>query len=428
MAPAALDLDDKHNKQATPTTILAARRWMLSGLIVSVLGTRVLDGAVNGTVALGILPVASIAVYGTIEKTLSILSPLLAYPLQHLSPAKVLVTSDLLESIGSAGALTIILIFPRSVTTVLVAYLLLAAVLPVIGDLAEEFYAQQLAQLGAGHALDFNANVFSFLTLTGMLFAMPLGSLAAARSLTVVFATNTALSLAGFLLRFRSMRTIPTPPLTHQDTDKTPHTRMRLGAVINVLVDSGPASPATSLLLEFSAGLTGTYVLLWGAHSLPFGDAASMAVMLAVFGVGATLGPQAGRYLGKRRPLTELIRHSVLASICLLLAMAALARASPAPSHLAAIGAAVFAFAAPVLSRARYVLITTLRQTAYHGRRFTLVMSWAFSLDSIGNLAGLWAGLLLNVTQNPIWGLLTAAATLTPVLAAPRRPIQKAPQ
>ena len=67
--------------------ILRARRWMMVGLVVSIIGTRIIEGGSSGTVAAGILPVAWIAVLATMGQAMSFAAPLLARVFARHNPA-----------------------------------------------------------------------------------------------------------------------------------------------------------------------------------------------------------------------------------------------------------------------------------------------------------------------------------------------------
>lgn len=81
---------------------------MTAGLVVSILGTRLIEGGSDGLVALGILPVVWVAILTTAGELISFASPVIARLFARFSPARVLVASDLLEAVLSAVALVVI--------------------------------------------------------------------------------------------------------------------------------------------------------------------------------------------------------------------------------------------------------------------------------------------------------------------------------
>ena len=136
---------------------------MVSGLVVSIIGTRLVEGGSDGAVAQDLLPLLWIGVLATVSQGLGFAAPVTARVLSRFNPAAVLVASDLAETVLSALALAALLLAPGHTTAILVVYLLLAAVFPAVTDVVEEFYAQQLAHLAPGQALSFNTAIYSVL-------------------------------------------------------------------------------------------------------------------------------------------------------------------------------------------------------------------------------------------------------------------------
>ncbi|MBB1255453.1 MFS transporter [Streptomyces alkaliterrae] len=396
----------------TVSAILRARRWMLAGLSVSIVGSRVVEGGSGGMVAQGALPLAWLAVLATVTAGLGFAAPLTARVLAGYNPATVLVLSDLVEALLSVVALTAVLLFPDHAVPVLAGYLLLAALFPAVADVVEEFYAQQLAQLGPGHALAFNASVYSVLGFIGLVVALPLGSFVSERSLTVLIAVNLVLSALGVCLRTVGRRTVLTAPVTEQNTEdfRALGSRVAVRAFARALVRSGPVSPALGLVGAVGRTLAGVFVYLWTARAMPWSAADSFALVVACFGVGATVGPHLAPFTRRRMGVRRSLLVATGATIAVVTTFGGCVILLPADSLWPiALGYVVLVGA---LTRMRDVLITTLRQESFRGSGFVTVMSWSFALTSLGALIGSWAGVGLRVAACPLTGLLAFTVSL----------------
>ncbi|WP_436791299.1 MFS transporter [Yinghuangia sp. YIM S10712] len=406
------------DRQAAPPVaiILRARRWMLAGLSLSIVGTRVIEGGSDGTVAQGVLPLVWVAVSATVSAGLGFAAPLTARLLSGFNPATVLVVSDLVEALLSLLALTAILLAPGHAVPILAAYLLFAAFFPAIADVVEEFYAQQLAQLGPGHALSFNASVYSVLGFIGLVIGMPLGSLVSGRSFTILIAVNMVLSALGVCFRTVGRRTVVTTPVTAQNTEdfRATGARMSVRDFAHALVRSGPTSPALGFVGSMGRTLAGIFVYLWIARTMPWSDATSLGLVVACFGIGATVGPHlaplARRHMG--------VRTSLLVSTIAAMAVVAVFAGCVALLPHTAVWPIALGYVAltGALTRMRDVLVTTLRQESFRGSSFVTVMSWSFALTSLGALAGSWAGVGLRIATHPLVGLFAFTASLGVIL------------
>jgi len=403
---------------------------MTAGLVVSILGTRLVEGGSDGLVALGVLPVLWISVLTTFGELVSFASPFIAKVTARFSPARVLVSSDLAEALLSGVALVALILAPGWTTPVLLGYLLLAAVFPAVTDVVEEFYGQQLAQADVKQALTFNASVYSALAFVGIVIAMPLGNILAGVSITVLITGNLVLSALGTLLRLVSSRTVVTPPATDQDLEDfgVLGERMTARVFVHDLWATGAASPLFSFLLQVGGTIGGVFVYLAVAQRAPVDPAAALASVIAMFGVGATVGPWVGRALSDRGDIRHLVWLVLVATVAFLVIVAGLLSVLDA-------GAAwwtglAYALVLGILSRTRAVLTTTLRQQDYRGTRFARIMSWSFAATALGAVVGSWLALALGATQHPSLALLVQAGfiVLALVLLAARVPASALPE
>lgn len=405
-------------------TLMRARRWMTAGLVVSILGTRLVEGGSDGLVALGALPVLWIAVLTTFGELISFASPLIAKLSARFSPANVLVASDMAEAAISAVALVLLIVAPGIEVAVLVVYLLVAAVFPAVTDVVEEFYGQQLAQADAHEAMTFNASIYSALAFVGIVIAMPLGSILAGVSFTVLVAGNLVLSAAGTLLRLVSAKTVVTAPVSEQDSDEFDvlGTRMSARAFVHDMWRTGVASPLFSFLTQTGATIGGVFVYLAVAEKSSVEPATALAAVIAAFGIGATVGPWVGKALSIGSDLHRLALLTLAVTVGVLVVVAwLLATLDPAVAWWIGLG---YALVIGILSRTRAVLTTTLRQQSYRGSRFSRVMSWSFAATALGAIAGSWLAVWLHATQYPSLALLVYAGFLAlAVVLAARRPV-----
>jgi len=390
---------------------------MTAGLVVSILGTRLIEGGSDGLVALGLLPVVWVAVLTTAGELISFASPVMASFFARFSPAGVLIASDLLEAVVSAVAFIIILVAPSLLVPVLIVYLLISVVFPAITDVVEEFYGQQLAQADPDEAMTFNASIYSILAFIGIVFAMPLGSVLAGVSIHVLLAANMTLSAAGTLLRFVSSRTVITLPPVEQDAEDFAvfGKRMAFKPFMKDLVTTGVASPLFSFLTATGATVGGIYVYLAGAASSDMPPTDALGLTVAAFGVGATIGPWIAKALSKLGDLSRTVSRLLWMTIVFLLALSiAFATAKGQISWWIGI---VYALFIGLLARMRAVLTTTLRQRSFRGSRFGRIMSWSFAATALGTSVGSWLAIVVNATQFPqvavfIYALFLVAAAL----------------
>lgn len=397
---------------------------MTVGLVVSVIGTRTIEGGSDGAVAGDLLPVFWIAILVTFGEIVAFSSPLIASVAARFSPAKVLVASDFAEAVLSTVAVLALLLWPAAIVPVLVTYLLCAAIFPAVGDVVEEFYGQQLAQVDVNEALTFNASIYSILAFVGLVIAMPFGSILSGLSILALIGANAAFSWLGAAFRLVSARTVVTPPAADQDAEDFDAfgERMPIREFVHDLGRSGFASPLYSFIEQVGATIGGVFVYLAIANYSGIDPTIALASVVATFGVGATIGPWLGKALAARfNPRGLLI--TVTTATVIFLALFATAIATTDGQVLWWTGLA-YALVLGVASRTREVVITTLRQREYRGKRFSRIMSWSFSATALGAITGSWIAVTTRAVEHPSIAILSAAGflLLATVIASRHRP------
>ncbi|WP_295835744.1 MFS transporter [uncultured Microbacterium sp.] len=397
---------------------------MTIGLVISVIGTRTIEGGSDGAVAGGLLPVFWVAALVTVGELISFSSPLIAASAARFSPAKVLVSADFAEAALSTVAVLLLVLWPGGTVPILVTYLLVAAIFPAVGDVVEEFYGQQLAQVDVHEALTFNASIYSALAFVGIVVAMPFGSILSGVSIVMLIGANAVFSWLGASFRIVSARTVITPPLLSQDPEEFDAlgSRMPVREFLHDLWRSGFASPLYSLIEQMGATLSGVFVYLAIARQSGFDPSVALAVVIATFGAGATIGPWIGKAMAARlNPRALLI--GVTASTVVMLTLFALAMTLIGGQWFWWIGLA-YALLLGVASRVREVVITTLRQREYRGKRFSRIMSWSFSATALGAIVGSWIAVAIRAVESPSAAILSAAALLliAALIASMNRP------
>lgn len=336
---------------------------------------------------------------------LSFAAPLIARIAAPHSPARVLVVSELLEASLSVAALLLLWVGPPSwVTPVLAGYLLLAAIFPAVTDIVEEFFAQQIAQLDAAQALKFNTTIYSILSFVGIVVGMPLGSALAGVDLELIILVNAVASTCGLAFRLVSARAVIVGPVSDQDPSEfsMKGAPMPLRSFFKDLLASGPTSPAVGFFMQVGGTACGIFLYLSVAQQMPWEPAFSLAIVLAIFGVGATIGPWFAPLARRRFGLSRGLLVTYAALLVTLLAFAVVISVGPQWGwSLALVAVCILG----ILSRVRSVLTTTIRQTSFRGKRFTRIMSWGVSAGALGGIVGSWLGVLMNVPDRPILGL-----------------------
>lgn len=319
------------------------------------------------------------------------------------------------EALVSAVALVTLILFPGRGQIIIMAYICAILVFPALGDVLEELYGAQIAQASPGEALAFNTSIYSLLGFVGLVLAMPVGAFLSSRSLLAIVGVNLALSALAITLRVASSRslTLPAPSSVDSEEFSALGERMPLGRLVDDVVRTGPVSPMLAAVMQCGATAAGIFLYLWIADAMPWSAGTSLAVVLATFGVGATIGPWGApllrRYLDVRAGLLVTYMYGgAIVLACMILV-------TWVPKESAWPVAIVYVFGIALFSRTRAVLTTTLRQEQFAGLRFASVMGWAFAFTSAGSLIGSWGGVGLRLDTRP--GLALAAYLIAIVCA-----------
>ncbi|WP_235001748.1 MFS transporter [Arcanobacterium ihumii] len=377
---------------------------MTAGLVVSVMGNRVIDGSFDSLTALGVIPIVFLALTGQIGELVVFLFPAYARILRRFSPDLALIATDITETILSTIAIAGILVFPDIAGWIMLGYVWIGLALSPIPDLADEFYGESLAAADTSETLVFNTSVDSLLAFTGFVIFSPLGALLAGIDVIVVFACNIVLSLVGASLRWRSRSIYPIPaPRENVDIDDYALTGVRvpLGQFFAELFKSGAASPLLSAIIGIATACSGSLFFIWVSR-LANNPAHGMAITLICFGLGATIGPQLARISVKVASTRRLLQGLGLAGALAAGSFAVLTSILDVTYGVAVVFVGLMA----VLSRARMSLLTTYRQTTFKGEKFRRIMSWSYAFGAGGTIVGIQCATILNVTEYP-------AATLT---------------
>lgn len=396
-----------------------ARRWMVSGFVVSYLGSTLVLGANTGLVGRAVLPLAWVAIYATLTTIEDMLSPLASKILSRFDPGRTLVVTEAIDAVLTVLALAALFIPNISTTTILVAYLIAVSILPLILDLCEEFYAEQVAKQDPSSALAFNAALSSVSAGLALLVAKPLGSYLSASSLVLLLALNAFFSLIAVATRHRATMLFPTRAPKESDGEERLEAKPKRGEKVRFqhlreLAGLGLVSPFTSAGLALITGLYGTYLALYFSRVAPNANT-NLALLLAGIGVGAIVGPQGARLL--RRWLSTVSAMIILtfAQVLFLLASAVLGASHIQGIPVLVSGIGLLALLG-VCGSANVTLLRTERQVRLKGTRFSFAVGWSHSFSAGGLLVGTWAGLAFGVANEPVWGL-GAATVISAALA-----------
>ncbi|MGQ4510603.1 MFS transporter [Dermabacteraceae bacterium P13147] len=392
---------------ASHRAVLRARRLMVVGLVVTVLGNRLIDGGFEALTAAGAITVTTLVVVSSLSTVSVMAFPAYARWLKKFSPDSALITVDLLEALLSLVAILVTLAAPQYGTAAVVAYVLIDLFLAPVSDIAEEFYGAKLADYGEDEALAFNSSLYALLGLLGLVVASPLGAVLSGLSTVVLLAANVVLSLAGAAFRGYARSRAPMPPAVDADDEEFTMTGERLPwrQFLHDLLASGPASPLLSLALDLVGELTGRLLFLWVAARAAMEPHAAMGLVLAVFGAAATLGPLLGRRLRGRWDTGPVLRVTALLS--LVNALVLLAQVLYGSAGFAS--GIAFVFVNVMLNRSRMVVLETHRQVFFKGTQFSRIMSWSYSFGAVGTLIGLQIGYWLHTVDDPTYTLVLVA-------------------
>lgn len=402
---------------------------MIAGLVVSVLGNRLVDGGVDGLVAAGTIPVAWIALSTSASSIIQFALPGYAMLLQRISPDLALITEDLVEAGAACCAVAAIAFLPDHSTIVLICYLCLLLLLFPISDIADEIYGAKLAEKSDEAALAFNASLYTWLAITGFLIAVPLGALIASLSISALLICNILLSLSGAALRAYARRTAPIKPLVGTDVDEWSLTGQKqpVRQFLHDLLLSGPASPLISCVLAIIGAMSGHLLLIWAASLIPGNRFTAMSIVLTVFGIAAAIGPLVSRFANRFGRTDRLLTISSLVSMANISWFIVVLILFTPNIY------ATFAFIVinVSVSRFRNVVLETHRQTFFRGTQYSRVTSWSYAFGAGGTLIGIMSAYGLGLQDDPKWSLIVALSLWSITLIAvrsrlrPSEPTQK---
>ncbi|WP_157085839.1 MFS transporter [Devriesea agamarum] len=394
---------------------------MALGLIISVLGDRVVAGGVDGIVVAGAIPVIWVAISTTVEESIVFLFPAYARLLKKFSPDWTLITEDLAEAFLAFLATAALLLFPQWGLWPLIAYLLVLMLLTPVTDIADEFYGAKLARVSEKLAMDYNASIAATLSIAGFVVAVPLGAIIASQSAVAILLVNVALSLIGALTRARISRQVRVGPAIDEDESEfdVVGARMRARQFMHDLFRSGPASPALSFILGVIGALTGHLLLLWAAGLVGVSPFMATSLIFFVFGISAAAGPLiASRLAGRFSTELSLVVTAVMSvlNICWFAIYLGFAEK---PSVVVAIG---FIVVNVIVGRLRNTVLETHRQRFFKGSQYARVMSWSYAFGGAGTLIGMWLAYGMGVPTSPQAALWLAAILWIPpaILVASR--------
>ncbi|WP_436532607.1 MFS transporter [Actinoplanes sp. HUAS TT8] len=385
------------------------RRYMAAGLLASLSGSFVVAGVIPGAVAAGALSIVWLPVIQSVETIEDMSSPAVARLLRDKDPGRVLVACEAFDALACILALALIYTTSIHPAIVFIAYVLVASAIPLVVDVAEELFTGEIARISRGEALRFNIAIYAMIGFTGSLVAKPLGSLLATAALPAALAINLCASLAGLLLRRRSVRSLstiagaPYESAPSPEPDEPAHATASWGEIARA---AGPGSPVVSGLLACSTTVVTGYLAQWVAHAMPHPGRA-LAALLVATGIGATAGPYLARPATTN--FTTGARLLLTARIAALGAILAVALTTSAGStvRFAWMLLLTACFGATVMASS--VVQATARQVQYRGHGLAQMVGWSHSAAAAGTLVGAWSGLALGVQRSPVAGILLAA-------------------
>lgn len=396
-----------------------AQYLMVAGLLSSFIGSEVLEGVATGLVALGFLPVVWVPLYRTVTDLQDACAAGIAALIERREPGRVLVACEVVDVAASLIAFILVVTAGEQyLPQILITYLLAVSILPLIVDLAEEFFLNDVGQVDPALVLRANTITSVSTAVAGLMLGRPLGALISQRGIVIALAINIAFSLIAVLLRWRSTKTYR-PNHVVEDDDQ-PQRGGVVKAVARFFLPHSPAeifrfgflSPLFSFWLTFAQAITATYVLLWLADA---SDNPSLRLggMLLALGVAQALTPLLVSKLLRERLQGEASR---MLRVFLIIALACFALAFGVVSGLEGANARLFLTLIGVIGAGAAITgvrfaISTLRQARLSQADFRAVVGWSFSLSALGGITGSWAGYGLGAETDPWWSL--AVSTLT---------------
>lgn len=410
---------------ARPAVVRRAQYLMIAGLLTSFIGSEVIEGAATGLVALGVLPVIWVPLYSTVTDLQDSLAASVAKMVEKRDPGAVLVACELADVGLSLVAITLILILGQShIALVLVGYLLIASILPLIVDLAEEFYLNDIGQVDAQLVLRANTIISVATAIAGLMLARPVGALVSSTGITVILGINIAFSFLAVILRWRSTETFHPQHVLEDEDDEEPEGL--LASIKDFLLPHSPRhvfkfgvlSPVFSFFLSLAPAMIATYMLLWLANS---GESPLLRLgsMLFVMGLIQAFTPMLMSRLMRKvhgRGTVRLLSIFLVVVLGAYLTVLAVIIMLPnGPSRFFIVLAGLIVAASSVWC-VRFA-ISTLRQSCLTQAEFRTVVGWSYSLTAIGGIVGSWLGYTLKTDSDPRASLLCAAITMAGLVA-----------
>ncbi|PAK93478.1 hypothetical protein B8X04_15505 [Brevibacterium casei] len=389
---------------------------MVFGLLASFLGSQLLEGAVNGLIVLGVFPLAWIPIYRTVTDVQDAFAAAVSRFVERHNPGHVLVVCEATDVVLTSVAIAMILLGPSGwVAPVLVVYLLVASFLPLVVDLAEEFYLSDVAQIDGGAVVRASTLIAVGTGVGGLLIGRPVGALTSVSGIATVLALNVALSFVAIVLRIRSGRLYApehASPSPEADAD---------GFVVGIrrfffpsgpgaIVRNGFLSPVFSFVFMLSTSVLGTYVVLWvAAEADGNGVVTRLSVLLFAMGASAIVSPYViGRILERNGETADRLLRWLLGLFTFGCTAAVVVRLTRDD----AVGSLVIFLCLLVItasSQGVLFAVSTLRQLRLSSTEFRDVVGWSFSMSAIGGICGAWLGYVLLAAQDPLAALLVAA-------------------
>lgn len=400
---------------------------MIAGFLASFLGSSVILGSVTGLIATGVLPLIWVPIYSTVETIEDMTAPFASKIVSKFDAGRVLVCVELTDILLCSIALVVIVAAPSATLYVLVVYLLAISVIPLIIDLAEEFYASDVAGFDPEQAAKFTAVLHSMISAVSLLVATPLGAFLGTVGVRVVLSVNIAASIFGVLGRARAVHSLsaarkltgigasenelgeagsqsaPRAPVTVSPNTADKGEPRTTASWLRKLGQFGLVSPITSGILATVGALYSSYFVLWA--STTSGDpGATLPVLMIATGLGAVIGPQIARKVRERKKIHAGLNSLLIWYLVGLALGIGVAASGVSGNGVVPLGCiAAFAFASATSSILTLVIIE--RQVTLTRTDLAWVAGWGQSFSAGGSLLGTWVGLALGVARGPELGL-----------------------
>jgi hypothetical protein len=390
---------------------------MTSGLLASFLGTQVLDGAVSGMVALGVFPVLWIPLYKTLTEVEDALAVVIAPIIGKKVPGRVLVFAESCDVILSIALLVCILVFPQTMVAALIVYLAFVSILPLLVDLAEEFYLNDLGQIDSTAAIRGNTMIAVGTIICGAVVGKSLGALTATQGIIIGVTVNIVLSICAVVLRTASRSQFePEHEVENMSDKESLNAALRnhfFPTGVKVLVDGGILSPWVSGVATIASAVTGIYVLLWISGSGQAGPTRLSLLFVLVGSLSAVLPLISGRIM--KGPSQRVMRYLRILSVLGILGYGSTLIVALLYSQLGIdrLWAAPGIIVATATGGAITFTVSTLRQMSLERARFKAMIGWVFSIAALCGLAGSWVAYALNAVGNPVLVLVLATLSST---------------